>query len=399
MGHLADYISALPSNATTLDLHHLLQLSGTIPSDFLMPQFTDVIFRGMGKISGTLPQEIWLHHDLQIRHVAFGGCHAISGTLPTEVGALHVHDHHHDERRRRRLHNGHEHHAPDAPEGEGFLFSFQQLALSGTIPTQLGHFAELNSLSLMGSTRISGFIPTQLGAAPLSDSLKVLDVAELALSGSVPPQLGHLSSLEHLYLFGNSLSGALPTQLADLHLPDHHDDSCLLTYEHLLGLFTGRAECDEELGEERCAKAEASPPFLCPLPPFRVNHSLSCLANLACVAPPPRPASPPEPSSLPRPPNWSQPASAEPASPGGVGGVGGVGETEEEDAGFYGFFFGADAERSSAVLVGLMLLVLGLGAAYFLHKRFLRPWLEARRAHGHNRQLDEVEVEVTSTAL
>ena len=229
-GHLADYISALPPNATILDPHHSYQISGTIPSDFLLPQLTEVVFRGMKKISGTVPREIWLRHDLKIRHVEFDGCHALSGTLPTELGALHVHDHHD---RARRLHEG-EHDDDDGQyTGTGFQFSFQQLNLSGTLPTELGRFAELDTLSLMGSTRISGSIPTEIGAAPLGASLALLDIAELALSGSVPSQLGQLSRLEHLYLFGNALSGVLPAQLADLALPDHHDDSCLLTYEQL----------------------------------------------------------------------------------------------------------------------------------------------------------------------
>ena len=67
----------------------------------------------------------------------------------------------------------------------------------------------------------------------------------------------------------------------------------------------------------------------------------------------------------------------------------------EAAAGFYGFFFGADAERSSAVLVGLMLLVLGLGGSYFMYKR--RGGRRARRGRG--REDEGRELDTSSTTV
>ena len=43
-----------------------------------------------------------------------------------------------------------------------------------------------------------------------------LDLSDNSLNGSIPSELGDLSSLTHLYLGNNDLSGSIPTDLGDL---------------------------------------------------------------------------------------------------------------------------------------------------------------------------------------
>ena len=43
-----------------------------------------------------------------------------------------------------------------------------------------------------------------------------LDLSDNQLSGSIPAQLGNLSSLESLYLSFNQLSGSIPKELGNL---------------------------------------------------------------------------------------------------------------------------------------------------------------------------------------
>ena len=84
--------------------------------------------------------------------------------------------------------------------------------LVGTIPTQLGSLSSLTSLDL-GSNDLTGTIPTQLGNL---SNLQTLNLSGNGLSGSIPTQLGNLASLEDLDLGRNSLSGSIPTQLGNL---------------------------------------------------------------------------------------------------------------------------------------------------------------------------------------
>ena len=85
--------------------------------------------------------------------------------------------------------------------------------LSGTIPDQLGNLTSLETLILV-TNELSGTIPDQLGNLT---SLKRLSLGDNQLSGTIPDQLGNLTSLETiLNLGGNELSGAIPDQLGNL---------------------------------------------------------------------------------------------------------------------------------------------------------------------------------------
>ena len=84
--------------------------------------------------------------------------------------------------------------------------------LSGTIPAQLGNLSSLEGLNLTRN-QLSGTIPAELGE--LAD-LTILALGGNQLTGEIPAELGDLANLEKLYLWGNELTGEIPVVLGDL---------------------------------------------------------------------------------------------------------------------------------------------------------------------------------------
>ena len=85
--------------------------------------------------------------------------------------------------------------------------------LAGSIPPELGQLSSLVSLTLDFNRRVGGSIPPEL--ADLS-RLRQLALQGLGLAGRIPPELGRLSSLRFLFLAGNDLSGPIPPELGNL---------------------------------------------------------------------------------------------------------------------------------------------------------------------------------------
>ena len=85
--------------------------------------------------------------------------------------------------------------------------------LTGTIPEELGNLSSLTYLDLLGN-QLTGEIPSDLGSL---SNLEGLHVSENQLTGPIPPGLGGLSNLQRLYLNDNSgLSGPLPGSFTGL---------------------------------------------------------------------------------------------------------------------------------------------------------------------------------------
>ncbi|XP_047335036.1 putative kinase-like protein TMKL1 [Impatiens glandulifera] len=80
--------------------------------------------------------------------------------------------------------------------------------LSGTLPGELGELSSLKSLYL-GVNSLTGIIPLELG---YSSSLSEIDLGNNLLNGSIPTSIWNLcdDGLSSLRLHGNSLSGAIP---------------------------------------------------------------------------------------------------------------------------------------------------------------------------------------------
>ena len=84
--------------------------------------------------------------------------------------------------------------------------------LNGTIPSELGNLSSLERLRL-SKNQLRGTIPSELGNL---SNLKFLDLFENRLSGSIPSELGNLTNLEALALFKNNMRGTIPSDLANL---------------------------------------------------------------------------------------------------------------------------------------------------------------------------------------
>ena len=84
--------------------------------------------------------------------------------------------------------------------------------LVGTIPPQLGGLTSLRGL-VLHTNELTGSIPAELG------NLKILDglaLHENELTGSIPAELGDLKQLTFIYLHTNELTGSIPAELGDL---------------------------------------------------------------------------------------------------------------------------------------------------------------------------------------
>lgn len=82
--------------------------------------------------------------------------------------------------------------------------------LSGTVGSELGMLTQLQSLYLYGN-RLSGTLPKELFRL---QGLGAIHIGSNGFSGTLPTQIGLLRKLRTLRLEGNRLSGTLPTELA-----------------------------------------------------------------------------------------------------------------------------------------------------------------------------------------
>ena len=84
--------------------------------------------------------------------------------------------------------------------------------LTGTIPSQLGSMTSMIYLYL-NSNSLTGTIPSQLGSMT---SMTGLYLYSNSLTGTIPSQLGSITSMKYLYLYSNSLTGTIPSELGNL---------------------------------------------------------------------------------------------------------------------------------------------------------------------------------------
>ncbi|KAJ3297449.1 hypothetical protein HDU79_003530 [Rhizoclosmatium sp. JEL0117] len=85
--------------------------------------------------------------------------------------------------------------------------------LKGPIPPEVGGMTALKELYVHQNS-LTAQIPKEFGL--LSTNLRVLDLSDNSLSGSIPWELGNLTSLNCLYLSQNRLSGSIPASLFTL---------------------------------------------------------------------------------------------------------------------------------------------------------------------------------------
>jgi len=88
--------------------------------------------------------------------------------------------------------------------------------LTGSIPPELGHLTNLQILSL-GFNQLTGSIPPELGNLTYLEDLNLCgNQFGNQLTGSIPPELGNLTNLQNFYLEFNQLTGSIPPELGNL---------------------------------------------------------------------------------------------------------------------------------------------------------------------------------------
>ena len=101
------------------------------------------------------------------------------------------------------------------------------LYLTGSIPHEIGLISSLTHIEL-NDNALTGSFPTLLGALSnmiymeelaIKDfaNLEYLDISQNSFSGIIPSFVGAFSSLQYLSLSGNSFIGYLPSSLCQLH--------------------------------------------------------------------------------------------------------------------------------------------------------------------------------------
>jgi len=91
-------------------------------------------------------------------------------------------------------------------------FFIHLFIIPGTIPTEIGRLSSLSSMSLFINS-LTGTIPTEIGRL---SSLRTMYVYSNRLTGTIPTEIGHLSSLLLTFLDRNSLDGTMPTEVCSL---------------------------------------------------------------------------------------------------------------------------------------------------------------------------------------
>mmetsp|Transcript_35521 Transcript_35521/g.68087 ORF Transcript_35521/g.68087 Transcript_35521/m.68087 type:complete len:288 (-) Transcript_35521:766-1629(-) len=91
-------------------------------------------------------------------------------------------------------------------------FNFNRRGLTGTIPSELGALSSLTDLSL-GYNHLSGTLPSELAALL---SLTDLSLDHNQIMGTIPSELATLTNLLYLDLNNNRLTGTMPSELAVL---------------------------------------------------------------------------------------------------------------------------------------------------------------------------------------
>ena len=92
------------------------------------------------------------------------------------------------------------------------VLNLPRCQLTGTIPSQLGSLTSIEYLDL-DSNSLTGTIPSQLG---YMTSMTLLLLYSNNLTGTIPSQFEYMTSLTSLGLNNNSLTGTIPSQLGSM---------------------------------------------------------------------------------------------------------------------------------------------------------------------------------------
>lgn len=182
-------------------------LTGPVPTELGLLTNLHHVFLNENKFSSTMPSEIGLLTNLKGLDFKFN--YDLTGRLPKEIGHLTLLE------------------TLDLVEtnliGPAFTKELLQLtnlmflhlggsAFEGSIPTEIGALSSLINLE-MSDQFLTGPVPSELGNLP---NLQMLSLGENQFTGTIPTELGLCSSLLILSLEMNIMSGSIPTEVAGL---------------------------------------------------------------------------------------------------------------------------------------------------------------------------------------
>ncbi len=98
-------------------------------------------------------------------------------------------------------------------DGQVLGLSLRSNGLQGSIPPELGLLSSLQGLNLGGNWKLEGPLPEELFDLA---NLRLLDLYNVGLGGPVPPEIGKLTNLELLNLTATGLGGPLPPEIGKL---------------------------------------------------------------------------------------------------------------------------------------------------------------------------------------
>ncbi|KAL3849058.1 hypothetical protein ACJIZ3_010940 [Penstemon smallii] len=203
------------SNLTILDLG-INNLNGEIPQSLFNLSRLGVLELAGNEVSGKIPFSI--DKDLpNLERLYLGYCH-FSGRIPNSISNL-------SKLNLLSLHKnnfiGH------IPITLGNLHNLESLDVQGTLVTNNLSVPEQDFLTSLANCRyltdiwisdnaITGLLPKSIGSGNLSTSLETLHADLCGISGTIPNEIGNLSSLISLGLGRNDLTGTIPSTLGQL---------------------------------------------------------------------------------------------------------------------------------------------------------------------------------------
>ena len=116
------------------------------------------------------------------------------------------------------------------------ILNFYNISLSGSLPTEIGNFTNLETL-VISSNQLSGEIPPEIGNLTNLEKLILygnqlsgeippeignltnllwVDLSDNQFTGLIPPTIGNLTNLTRLALHNNQLSGQIPSEISNL---------------------------------------------------------------------------------------------------------------------------------------------------------------------------------------
>ena len=106
-----------------------------------------------------------------------------------------------------------------ATDGEGYVTEIflPWNNLTDSIPPQLGNLTRLEVLALYGNN-LTGRIPPELGKLT---KVRRFTLYSNKLEGPIPPEIGGMVSVNTMYLSGNKLSGPIPAEFGNLESLEH----------------------------------------------------------------------------------------------------------------------------------------------------------------------------------